>query len=128
MSDKTLSRVPEKSDHHFPEQPPVMRRVTKIELVWPGKYNEGWHPPGIPRVSLPFQLLRPSTGAEPHERERSNSMSIATRGKTTKQSTLFDIWEHKEEDTFEAGWKNKLIWGDTPSGDGVAVRTICWQD
>ena len=39
-------------------------------------------------------------------------MSIATRGKTTKQSTLFDIWEHKEEDTFEEGWKNKLIWGD----------------
>src|SRR5713101_6872915 len=39
-------------------------------------------------------------------------MSIATRGKTPKQSTLFDIWEHKEGDTFEDGWKNKLIWGD----------------
>ncbi len=39
-------------------------------------------------------------------------MSIATRGKAPKQSTLFDIWEHKEGDTFEAGWKNKLIWGD----------------
>jgi DNA modification methylase len=39
-------------------------------------------------------------------------MSIATRGKTPKQFTLFDIWEHKEGDTFEEGWKNKLIWGD----------------
>src|ERR1700730_16978757 len=39
-------------------------------------------------------------------------MSIATRGKAPKQSTLFDIWEHKEGDTFEDGWKNKLIWGD----------------
>src|SRR5438128_4122143 len=39
-------------------------------------------------------------------------MSIATRGKAPKQSTLFDIWEHKEGDTFESGWKNKLIWGD----------------
>jgi len=39
-------------------------------------------------------------------------MSIATRGKTPKQSTLFDIWEHKEGVTFEEGWKNKLIWGD----------------
>jgi adenine-specific DNA-methyltransferase len=39
-------------------------------------------------------------------------MSIATREKTPKQSTLFDIWEHKEGDTFEEGWKNKLIWGD----------------
>src|SRR2546425_11199585 len=39
-------------------------------------------------------------------------MSIATRGKAPKQSTLFDIWEHKEGDTFEEGWRNKLIWGD----------------
>src|SRR6266568_9555601 len=39
-------------------------------------------------------------------------MSIATRGKAPKQSTLFDIWEHKEGDTFEDGWQNKLIWGD----------------
>jgi adenine-specific DNA-methyltransferase len=39
-------------------------------------------------------------------------MSIATRGKALKQFTLFDIWEHKEGETFEEGWKNKLIWGD----------------
>jgi adenine-specific DNA-methyltransferase len=39
-------------------------------------------------------------------------MSMATRGKAPKQSILFDIWENKEGDTFEAGWKNKLIWGD----------------
>jgi DNA modification methylase len=32
--------------------------------------------------------------------------------KGPKQSTLFDIWEHKEGDTFEEGWKNKLIWGE----------------
>ena len=25
---------------------------------------------------------------------------------------MFDIWEGKEGDTFEDGWKNKLIWGD----------------
>jgi adenine-specific DNA-methyltransferase len=39
-------------------------------------------------------------------------MSIATPGKAPKQFTLFDVWEHKEGDTFEEGWKNKLIWGD----------------
>jgi adenine-specific DNA-methyltransferase len=40
-------------------------------------------------------------------------MSIATRkAKSPKQATLFDVWEHKEGDTFEDGWKNKLIWGD----------------
>src|SRR5215467_4759342 len=50
--------------------------------------------------------------AAPRGRQRNDSMSIATRGKAPKQSTLFDIWEHKEGDTFEEGWKNKLIWGD----------------
>ena len=42
------------------------------------------------------------------------TVSISTRetNKTPKQSTLFDIWEKKEGDTFEEGWKNKLIWGD----------------
>jgi adenine specific DNA methylase Mod len=41
-------------------------------------------------------------------------MNTATRGRNRvpKQSTLFDIWEHREGDTFEDGWKNKLIWGD----------------
>ncbi len=28
------------------------------------------------------------------------------------QGALFDVYEGKEGDTFEAGWKNKLIWGD----------------
>src|SRR6266480_4368695 len=26
--------------------------------------------------------------------------------------SLYDVWAGKEGDTFEAGWKNKLIWGD----------------
>jgi adenine-specific DNA-methyltransferase len=26
--------------------------------------------------------------------------------------TLFDIWKGDEGDTFEEGWRNKLIWGD----------------
>ena len=39
-------------------------------------------------------------------------MSFATRGKALKQYTLFDIWENGEGNTFEEGWKNKLIWGD----------------
>src|ERR1700745_752922 len=51
-------------------------------------------------------------GAEPRARQRNDSMSIATQRKAPKQSTLFDIWEKREGDTFEEGWKNKLIWGD----------------
>ncbi len=31
--------------------------VTKIELVWPGKYNEDGTLKEVPRVSLPFQVI-----------------------------------------------------------------------
>jgi adenine-specific DNA-methyltransferase len=76
--------------------------ITKTELVWPGKYNEDGTLKEVPRVSLPFQVI-----------ETVNE-SRATReaGKVAQQGTLFDVYEGKEGDTFEAGWKNKLIWGD----------------
>ncbi|MGD0166903.1 MAG: DNA methyltransferase [Gaiellaceae bacterium] len=76
--------------------------ITKTELVWPGKYNEDGTLKEVPRVSLPFQVI-----------ETVNE-SRATREaqKLPQQSTLFDVYEGKEGDTFEAGWRNKLIWGD----------------
>jgi adenine-specific DNA-methyltransferase len=76
--------------------------VTKTELVWPGKYSEGGTVKEVPHVSLPFQVI-----------ETVNE-SRATREaqKHAVQGTLFDVWEGKEGDTFEAGWSNKLIWGD----------------
>jgi DNA modification methylase len=76
--------------------------ITKTELVWPGKYNEDGTLKEVPRVSLPFQVI-----------ETVNE-SRATREakKGGAQGTLFDVYEGKEGDTFEAGWRNKLIWGD----------------
>lgn len=76
--------------------------ITKTELVWPGKYNEDGSRKEVPRVSLPFQVI-----------ETVNE-SRATREvkKDRLQGGLFDIYQGKEGDTFEAGWKNKLIWGD----------------
>jgi len=76
--------------------------ITKTELVWPGKYNEDGTLKEVPRVNLPFQVI-----------ETVNE-SRATREakKSGIQSTLFDVYEGKEGDTFEEGWKNKLIWGD----------------
>lgn len=76
--------------------------ITKAELVWPGKYNDDGTLKEVPRVTLPFQII-----------ETINE-SRATREakKLPEQSTLFDVYEGKEGDTFEAGWKNKLIWGD----------------
>jgi adenine-specific DNA-methyltransferase len=76
--------------------------ITRTELVWPGKYNEDGTRKEVPRVSLPFQVI-----------ETVNE-SRATREakKEGTQTTLFDVWEGKEGDTFEDGWRNKLIWGD----------------
>ena len=82
--------------------PPAKISVTKTELVWPGKYNEDGTLREVPRVSLPFQVI-----------ETVNE-SRATRDATQPgtQATLFDVYEGTEGDTFEDGWRNKLIWGD----------------
>src|SRR5678815_5390350 len=76
--------------------------ITKTELVWPGKYNEDGTLKEVPRVNLPFQVI-----------ETVNE-SRATREvkKAGVQGGLFDIYEGKEGDSFEKGWRNKLIWGD----------------
>jgi len=76
--------------------------VNKVELVWPGKYNDDGSLKEVPRVHLPFQVI-----------ETVNE-SRASRETAKKPGTmsLFDVYEGKEGDTFEEGWKNKLIWGD----------------
>jgi DNA modification methylase len=76
--------------------------ITKTELVWPGKYNEDGTLKEVPRVSLPFQVI---------ETVNESRATRETR-KATQQLTLFDVYEGKEGETFEEGWKNKLIWGD----------------
>ena len=76
--------------------------VTKTELVWPGKYNEDGTLKEVPRVSLPFQVIE-TIGESRATREAQ---------KAGVQTSLFDVYEGKEGDTFEEGWKNKLIWGD----------------
>lgn len=96
--------IPEQGEApvRLPDPPVGMMRVTKTELVWPGKYNEDGTRKEVPRVSLPFQVI-----------ETVNE-SRATREvkKGGVQGGLFDIYEGKEGHTFEAGWRNKLIWGD----------------
>ena len=72
--------------------------ITKTELVWPSKYNEDGTLKEAPRVNLPFQVIE----------------SRATReaNKQPQQGSLFDVYKGTEGDTFEEGWKNRLIWGD----------------
>ena len=76
--------------------------ITKTELVWAGKYNEDGTLKEVPRVSLPFQVIETVN--------ESRATREAKKGGV--QQTLFDVWEGKEGDTFEEGWRNKLIWGD----------------
>ena len=76
--------------------------VTKTELVWPGKYDDDGSLKEVPRVSLPFQIIETVN--------ESRATREAKRGGV--QTSLFDVYEGNEGDTFEEGWKNKLIWGD----------------
>jgi adenine-specific DNA-methyltransferase len=76
--------------------------ITRTELVWPGKYNDDGTRKEVPRVSLPFQVI------ETINESRATREAI----KHGVQGGLFDVYEGKEGDTFEAGWRNKLIWGD----------------
>ena len=75
--------------------------VTRTELVWPGKYNEDGTLREVPRVNLPFQVI-----------ETVNESRATREARKTATMPLFDVYEGTEGDTFEEGWKNKLIWGD----------------
>jgi len=88
----------------LPDPPAGMMRVTRTELVWPGKYNEDSTLKEVPRVHLPFQVI------ETVNESRATREALTQKGGI--QRNLFDIYEGNEGDTFEDGWKNKLIWGD----------------
>lgn len=78
-----------------------MIRVNRTELVWPGKYHADGTRKEVPRANLPFQVI-----------ETINESRATREVKAAPQATLFDVWEGKEGQTFDDGWRNKLIWGD----------------
>lgn len=76
--------------------------IKKIELVWPGKFNADGGSKETPGVNLPFQII-----------ETINENQSAREFKRdATQATLFDIYIGDRSDSFDGGWKNKLIWGD----------------
>src|SRR5437764_9410662 len=75
--------------------------ITTTELVWPGKYNEDGTRREVPRVNLPFQVI-----------ETINESRATREEKSPPLPGLFDVYKGSEGETFEEGWKNKLIWGD----------------
>ena len=76
--------------------------ITKTELVWPSKYAEDGTWRETPFVNLPFQVIETVNESRAGREARKNG----------SQQALFEVYEGKEGDTFEEGWKNKLIWGD----------------
>jgi adenine-specific DNA-methyltransferase len=75
--------------------------IKKTELVWKGKYDEESKLIPVDKPGpYPFQVV-----------ESINDPRI-DRGEDIIKSSLFDYWKGDEGDTFEDGWKNKLIWGD----------------
>lgn len=75
--------------------------INKTELVWPGKYDENGNRREVERVSLPFQVI-----------ERVNESRATREAEKTRLPSLFDVWQGDSAETFEDGWRNKLIWGD----------------
>lgn len=75
--------------------------ITRTELVWPGKYDEDGRRREVDRVSLPFQVI-----------ERVNESRATREAEKSRSPTLFDVWQGDSAETFEDGWRNKLIWGD----------------
>jgi adenine specific DNA methylase Mod len=75
--------------------------ITKTELVWPGKYDEQGKKKEVERLSLPFQVI-----------ERVNESRATREAGKSRNPTLFDVWQGDSAETFEDGWRNKLIWGD----------------
>ena len=88
--------------------------ITKTELVWPGKYKEDGTRKEVPRFSLPFQVIETVN--------ESRATREAKKGGT--QTTLFDVYEGKESDTFKAGWHNKLIWGCNPPNRKIELHHL----
>lgn len=101
MSNDTTHNHSQSSTARAADRPTGALHVTRTELVWPGKYNDDGTRREVPRVSLPFQVI-----------ETVNESQATRQAKKAAGPTLFDLYEGNEGDTFDTGWKNKLIWGD----------------
>src|SRR5262245_29946202 len=101
MSATTDTEKKQETASPAPSAPSAQLSITRTELIWPGKYNADGTRRELPCVNLPFQVI-----------ETINEARATREGKKGLLPGLFDVWEGKEGDTFDAGWKNKLIWGD----------------
>lgn len=80
----------------------MTRKVTRVELVWPGKYDSDANLNFKIPNPLPFQIV-----------ERVNETRATREARENRMATLFDVWESTKTDgPGEVDWRNKIIWGD----------------
>lgn len=76
--------------------------IKEPKLDWIGKYNENGDFNTFKKINLPFQII-----------ERINETQTSREAKKQGiQKNIFEFWDQNLEESFEKGWKNKLIWGD----------------
>ena len=69
----------------------AMADVPRIELVWPGQYDEDGTLKEVSRVSLPFQVIEAVN--ESHTTREPKKGGV--------EGMLFDVYEGKAGETFE---------------------------
>ncbi|APF17525.1 DNA methylase N-4/N-6 domain protein [Caldithrix abyssi DSM 13497] len=75
--------------------------IKKTELVWKGKYDEAGRLKPVEKPGpYPFQIV-----------EVVNQPRVE-KGAGHTQLSIFDYYKGDEGESFEEGWRNKLIWGD----------------
>ncbi|WP_456407069.1 site-specific DNA-methyltransferase [Caldithrix abyssi] len=75
--------------------------IKKTELVWKGKYDEDGRLKPVEKPGpYPFQIV-----------EVVNQPRVEKDARD-KQLSIFDYYKGDEGESFEEGWRNKLIWGD----------------
>ncbi|MGI0015713.1 MAG: DNA methyltransferase, partial [Nitrososphaera sp.] len=74
-----------------------------VELDWTTKKDILDRISSIRNVSLPFQVV---------ETVKETKATREAKKAHGLQKTLYDSWSGGEGETFDSGWKNKLIWGD----------------
>ena len=76
--------------------------IKKTELVWKGKYDEDGRLKPVEKPGpYPFQIV-----------EVVNEPRIGKEVAIGESYNLFDYMQSDPGETFEEGWRNKLIWGD----------------
>jgi DNA modification methylase len=91
-----------------------MKEINRLELVWPGKYDNEGNLKVDPPVSLPFQIV-----------ERVNESRATRTNRETAAPTLFDIWEQDQVSQATQGlFKSRLIWGDNKLVLGSLAKSL----